>query len=63
MCSKDSTVDLGARLGTAIDEVAAAAADADQSADPAVAAQLAAAWALIVAQDPELAARAARYSR
>jgi hypothetical protein len=63
MCSSDSQPDLAARLGTAIDEVAAAAgAAADQPADPEVAARLAAAWALIAAADPELADRTARYS-
>jgi hypothetical protein len=61
MCSNESVADLGARLGTAIDEIAAAVA-ADQRADPEVAARLAAAWALIADADPELADRAARYS-
>jgi hypothetical protein len=64
MCSNESPPDLAALLGTAIDEVAAAAASAaDQPADPEVTARLAAAWALIAAADPELADRTARYSR
>jgi hypothetical protein len=63
MCSKDSELDLAARLGSAIDEVAAAAGAADQPEDPAVSARLAAAWALIAAADPELADRTARYAR
>jgi hypothetical protein len=62
MCSNESAADLGARLGTAIDEIAAAAVAADQPADPDVATRLAAAWALIADADPELADRAARYS-
>jgi hypothetical protein len=62
MRSNDSQPDLAALLGTAIDEVAAAAGAADQPADPDVAARLAAAWALIAAADPQLADRTARYS-
>jgi hypothetical protein len=62
MCSNDSAAGLAARLGTAIDELAAVAVAADQPADPEVAARLAAAWALIADADPELADRAARYS-
>ena len=71
MCSNDSAASLAARLGSAIDELAAAAGAtgaagpagaADQLADCDVAARLAAAWALIAAADPELAERTARYS-
>lgn len=61
MCSNDSPGDLAARLGSAIDEVAAVADGADQPADGEVAARLAAAWALIAEADPELAERTARY--
>jgi hypothetical protein len=61
MCSNDSPADLAARLGCAIDEVAAAADGVDQPADGEVAARLAAAWALIAEADPELAERTARY--
>jgi hypothetical protein len=61
MCSNDPPADLAARLGSAIDEVAAVADKAGQPADGEVAARLAAAWALIAAADPELAERTARY--
>jgi hypothetical protein len=61
MCSNDSPADLAARLGSAIDEVAAAATGPDEPADGDVAARLAAAWALIAEADPELAERTARY--
>ena len=46
----------------AVDEVAAALSAGDDAAGPQVAAQLAGAWAMISAADPELAARMARYS-
>jgi len=62
MCSNDAEASLADRLGSAIDEVAAAASAAKQPCDPEVAARLAAAWALIAAADPDLADRAARYS-
>jgi hypothetical protein len=56
--------DLGRRLSAAIDELAAAATSASGPADDQeLAARLAAAWAMIAAADPELANRAARYSR
>jgi len=61
MCSNDSPADLAGRLGSAIDEIAAAASGADQPADAALAARLAAAWALITDADPDLAERTARY--
>ena len=62
MCSNELPAGLAARLGSAIDELAAAADAADQAEDNDVAAQLAAAWALIAEADPELAERTARYS-
>ena len=61
MCSNELPAGLGARLGSAIDALAAAAEDADQAEDSEVAARLAAAWALIAEADPELAERTARY--
>ena len=65
MCSNELPAGLAARLGSAIDELAASAATADaadQAEDKDVAARLAAAWALIAEADPELAERTARYS-
>jgi hypothetical protein len=62
MCSNELPAGLAARLGSAIDELAATADAADQAEDNDVAAQLAAAWALIAEADPELAERTARYS-
>jgi hypothetical protein len=61
MCSNGFEQDLAARLGTAIDEVAAAADATERGADEDLAARLAAAWALIAAADPHLAERTARY--
>jgi hypothetical protein len=65
MCSNDPLPDLASRLGSVIDEVAAAAgtaaANGDGPADEEVAARLAAAWALIAEADPKLAERTARY--
>jgi hypothetical protein len=61
MCSNELPAGLAARLGSAIDALAAAADDADQAEDSDVAARLAAAWALIAEADPELAERTARY--
>jgi hypothetical protein len=53
--------DLTARIGQAIDELAAAATkDSPSGSD--FAKQLAAAWAVIAAADPELARLAAHYS-
>jgi len=63
VCSKDMRADLAARLGSAIDEVAQAAQAADEPAGRDLAIRLAQAWALIAEADPELAERAARYSR
>jgi hypothetical protein len=54
---------LAARLAAAIEDVAAAARADDNAADADLAARLAGAWAMITAADPELAARAASYSR
>lgn len=64
MCSKVSPHEppshhVAAVLTRAIDELAAAASAGD---DAELAAQLASAWAMIAAADPELAARAERYS-
>jgi hypothetical protein len=58
-----SEAEVSAQLAAAIDELAATVgADADAaSAD--VADRLVRAWAIVTAADPELAARAARYSR
>jgi hypothetical protein len=53
--------DLAARIGRVIDELAAAAAQ-DAPTDLDFAEQLARAWAVIAAADPELARRAARYA-
>jgi hypothetical protein len=55
--------DIAARLATAIDELAAAASGDQDAAAGELAERLALAWAMIVSADPELAARAARYSR
>jgi hypothetical protein len=52
--------DLAARLGKAIDELASQIDDDVTGAD--LAERLAAAWAMIAAADPEVAARTARYS-
>ncbi len=61
MCSNAQEQDVAARLGTAIDEVAAAAGATDRGPDDDLAARLAAAWALIAAADPALAERTSRY--
>jgi hypothetical protein len=67
MCSIHSAPppepDLAARLGAAIDELAAAAGDAGKSAEEDLPARLAAAWALVTAADPELAARTTHYAQ
>jgi hypothetical protein len=55
--------DIAARLATAIDELAAAASGDQDAAAGELAERLALAWAMIVSADPELAARAAGYSR
>jgi hypothetical protein len=52
--------DLAARIGRVIDELAAAAQGAPGGQD--LGEQLARAWAVIAAADPELARRAARYT-
>jgi hypothetical protein len=52
--------DLAVRLVSAIDELAAVAADYESGCTQ-VAERLARAWAMITAADPELASRAARY--
>jgi hypothetical protein len=63
VCSKDASPDLATRLSSAIDDLAAAADSAEETASGEVAARLAQAWALIAEADPELAERASRYSR
>jgi hypothetical protein len=55
--------DIATRLAAAIDELAAAASGDQDAAAGELAERLALAWAMIVSADPELAARAARYSR
>jgi hypothetical protein len=54
---------LAARLAAAIDDVASAARAENDAADSVLAERLAQAWAMIAAADPELAVRAASYSR
>jgi hypothetical protein len=63
MCSNELSAGLASRLGSVIDEVAAAAdaANGDGPSGEEVAARLAAAWALIAEADPKLAERTARY--
>jgi hypothetical protein len=66
MCSKAAAAPeprpgIAAQLGSAIDELAAAAACAGPP-EPELAGRLAAAWALITEADPELAERTARYT-
>lgn len=67
MCSKpvraDPAAELADKLAAAIDSLAVADADDDGAAGLDLASRLASAWAMIAAADPELAARAARYSR
>ena len=68
MCSKTSPADpqdqappdLAARLGSAIDELAAVVGSND-SGGPQVAERLAGAWAMITRADPEVASRTAGY--
>jgi hypothetical protein len=67
MCSNarpcvPSAADTAAAVAQAIDTLAAAITAGDDATAPEVAAQLAGAWAMITASDPELAARMARYS-
>ena len=68
MCSNTAPVaspaetpaDLAARLGNAIDELAAVVGR-DESGCPQVAERLARAWAMITGADPEVASLTARY--
>jgi hypothetical protein len=60
VCSNDAPADLAARIRTAIDALAEAA---DQPAGRDLTVLLAEAWAVLADADPELAERAARYSR
>ena len=69
MCSMEAQTaparaeaELAVRLAAAIEELAAAAGAAVDGASPDVASCLARTWAMVTAADPELAARAARYS-
>ncbi len=65
MCSNGgrTEADIATRLAEAIDELAAATSGDQDAAAGELAERLALAWATIVAADPELAARTARYSR
>jgi hypothetical protein len=54
---------LAARLGNAIDDLAAIAGSGAHEHSRDLASRLAATWAIITAADPELADRTARYSR
>ena len=65
MCSNGAhtEADIATRLAAAINELAAAATGDQDAAGANLAERLARAWATIVAADPELAARTARYSR
>ena len=67
MCSntrsrEPSGADAAAAVANAVDTLAAAITAGDDATGPEFAAQLAGAWAMITAADPELAARMARYS-
>jgi hypothetical protein len=67
MCSNGgarelSASDTAAAVARAVDTLAAAITAGDDATAPEFAAQLAGAWAMITAADPELAARMARYS-
>jgi hypothetical protein len=67
MCSNGgshqlSAGDIAAEVARTVDELAAALSAGDDAGDQQIAAQLAGAWAMITAADPELAARMARYS-
>jgi len=57
-----SAAAIAAKLGEAIDELAAAARSGHEADSEELAARLASVWALITATDPEVAARLARYS-
>jgi len=67
MCSNSgqhepTAADTAAAVARTVDTLAAAITAGDDTIGPEFAAQLAGAWAMITAADPELAARAARYS-
>ena len=67
MCSnatspEPSAADTAAAVAKAVDTLAAAITAGDDATGPEFAAQLADAWAMVAAADPELAARTARYS-
>ena len=67
MCSnaglhEPTAADTAAAVARAVDTLAAAITAGDDATGPEFAAQLADAWAIITAADPELAARMARYS-
>jgi hypothetical protein len=61
-CPQPADGDLAARLGGAIEELAAVAGSAERAAAGDLDVRLAAAWALVAEADPELADRTARYS-
>ncbi len=60
MCSIRPSGDLANRLGKILADLTATTAHDDD--DPQIADQLATAWAIIAAADPEVASRTARYS-
>ena len=67
MCSnakplEPTAADTAAAVARAVDTLAAAITAGDDATGPDFAAQLAGAWAMITAADPELAARMAWYS-
>ena len=68
MCSnaeprRATAADTAAAVAETVDTLAAAITAGDDATGPEFAAQLADAWAMIAAADPELAARTAGYSR
>ncbi|HUB42401.1 MAG TPA: hypothetical protein VMA72_26410 [Streptosporangiaceae bacterium] len=58
-----AAADTAAAVAETVETLAAAITAGDDATGPEFAAQLAGAWAMIAAADPELAARTARYSR
>jgi hypothetical protein len=58
-----TAADTAAAVAETVDTLAAAITAGEDATGPEFAAQLADAWAMIAAADPELAARTARYSR
>ncbi|HEY2078525.1 MAG TPA: hypothetical protein VGH53_19520 [Streptosporangiaceae bacterium] len=60
--SEPTAADTAAAVAETVDTLAAAITAGDDATGPEFAVQLADAWAMIAAADPELAARTARYS-